>query len=333
MVEDLGDVILKSGERVQATAVRGPDATWRTRITRLLGHKGDIWLWQNTELLTRETGIDTWFYVLHRAGTPFAHVMTAELAGVGIFGHVWTEPADRQQGAADRLIGRQMAHFRTRGGRALFLNTTFDSPAFHLYRRHGFAPIEHGIGAMRFTSVANELFESSFFAAGTVTIEPIGWQHWPTAPALMMAAIPGIVRCAPLGLFGRKSPEGELLPWIQQSATLSETSGQVSVARNANGAVVGLAAWAHDPMSAGVICADVFCHPRFWQHGPSLLSRTLSNAPAIRCIAYADSTCPEKHAVLTQSGFRLAAIWPHRLAIDAAAAGFADLLMFERPAS
>ena len=108
MVEPLGDITLKSGERVQAAAIRGPDEDWRPHIARLLRHKGDPWVWQNTALLTHATGVEAWFYVLHRAGLPFAHIMTAEVNGVGIFGHVWTEPADRGQGAS----GRQHAHRR-----------------------------------------------------------------------------------------------------------------------------------------------------------------------------------------------------------------------------
>jgi GNAT superfamily N-acetyltransferase len=331
MVEDLGEVILKSGETVHACAIRGPDDAWRGRIARLLVHKGEPWIWQNTELLTRETGIDAWFYVLHRAGTPFAHIMTAEVSGVGIFGHAWTEPADRGQGAAGALMARQMAHFRARAGRALFLNTAPDSPAYHLYRRHGFEPAEPGSGAMQFFAAGHATFAPDWFAAGEVRIEPANWRHWPAAPALLMAAIPGIVRCAPLGLFGRKSPEAELLPFIQAGAPRPESAPPpVLIATTPAGTVVGLAAWQRDALSADVICADVFCHPRFWSHGDALLAALLAAAPAARLIAYADSACAEKSAVLMRAGFRLAATWPRRLAVDAAATGFADLLMFER---
>lgn len=324
MIEALGDITLKSGERVSAAAIRGPDEAWRERISRLLGHKGDIWRWQNTELLTHETGVEAWFYVLHRAGTPFAHILTAEVGGVGIFGHVWTEPADRGQGASGRLMEQQMAHFRARGGRALYLNTSPGNPAYALYQRHGFTALEPLSGAMVFTSAASAEFEADWFAPGKVQIEPLAWRHWPTAPALFMADIPGVVRCQPLGLLGRKSSEEALLPWIQHAPP-----PQVFVARKANGAVVGLAAWDHDPASPGRICADVFCHPHFWLQAPALLATALAGAPPAHRVAYADSQCPEKPAVLEAASFRPAATWLQRLAVDTAATHFADLTLFE----
>ena len=215
MVELLGDVTLKSGERVQAAAGRGPDEDWRPHIARLLQHKGDPWVWQNTALLTHATGVEAWFYVLHRAGLPFAHIMTAEVNGVGIFGHVWTEPVDRGQGASGQLMERQMAHFRQRGGHALFLHTSPDNPTYAVYLRRGFSPVEPRSGAMVFAVAGLAAFETDYFAAGPTTIEPLQWRHWPSAPALFTADIPGIVRCAPLGLFGRNSSEGALLPAIQ----------------------------------------------------------------------------------------------------------------------
>jgi len=324
MVEPLGEITLKSSERVQAAAIRGPDEAWRPRLTRMLGHKGDPWRWQNTELLTHDTGVDAWFYVLHRNGEPFTHIMTAEVGGVGIFGHVWTEPADRSQGAAGALMERQMAHFRARGGRALFLNTNPENPAFALYARHGFAAVEPQSGAMAFTTQGHAAFEAAYFAAGEVRIEPLGWRHWPTAPALFMATIPGVVRCAPLGLFGRKSSEGALLPWIQRAA-----AGQVAVAAKSNGAVVGLAAWDRDPLSADCICVDVFCHPNFWSQAAPLLAAALARAPQSRRVAYADSDGPEKQAALLAAGFKVAATWPRRLAAEAAATHFAALVMLE----
>lgn len=320
MVEDLGSVTLKSSEVVRAAAIRGPDPEWRDRIARLLLHKGDPWNWQNSELLTRDTGLAAWFYVLHRAGAPFAHIMTAECNGVGILGHVWTEPTDRGLGGAAALMTLQMAHFRSRRGRALFLNAAPGSPAFRLYERHGFRAIEEGSGTMRF---GGDCAES--FAPAPVRIEPVNWSHWPLLPALITAAIPGIVRCHPLNLLGRKSPEEELLPHLRAAAR----PPQVLAAVAPSGAVVGLAAWNQPAHLPGAIVADVFCHSNFWPHSDALLAALLASAPSARTIAFADSTCPEKSGCLGRAGFRLAATEPRALALNAAATDFADQLRFE----
>lgn len=326
MLEPLGTVTLKSGERVSAAVVRGPDATWQDRITSFLAHKGDPWNWQNSELLTRDVGVESWFYLLHREGQPFAHQMTVERDGVGIFGHVWTNPADRGQGAAGALMGLQMAHFRGRRGRALYLGTRFDSPAYQIYRKHGFVGIEPGSGYMTWTDGPLATFETDYFAPGPTVIEPVDWPHWPTAPALFISAVPGIMRCTPLKLAGRKSTEGSLLPAIHDRQSSNAVSS-VFVLRKANGAVVGLAAWAVDEFSPDLICADVFCHPTHWTQAGALFRQTLASAPARRCVAYADSTCPAKVAALTTEGFRLSATWPQRLTH---ASGTADLLMLTR---
>ncbi len=324
MVESLGSVVLKSGEQVSATAVRGPDDAWRGRITALLGHKGEPWLWQNSELLSRAAGIDAWFYVLHRDGQPIAHQMTAELQGVGIFGHVWTEPADRGQGAASELMRLQMAHFRRRNGRALYLSTRFASTPYRLYQKHGFVGLDPLSGYMTWTAAPLADFEADYFAPGATAVEALGWPHWPTAPALFMSATPGLVRCAPLKLFGRKSSEGALLPWIQGRSLRNEPD-QVFTLVKPNGAVVGLAAWTQDEFSPDTLCVDVFCQAAFWSQGEALLRQALKSAPARKCIAYADSLCPPKAAVLTRLGFALVTAWPRRLAGDAE-----NLLMFER---
>lgn len=326
MFHPLGEVTLKSGERVSAAVIQGPDAAWHDRITRFLGHKGDPWNWQNSTLLTHDTGIEARFYVLHRDDRPFAHQMTAELHGVGIFGHVWTDPADRGRGAAGELMRVQMAHFRQRGGRALYLSTGFDTAPYHIYQKHGFVGIDPGSGYMTWTDGPLAAFEADYFAPGPAVIEPVDWPHWPVTPALFMCNIPGIIRCAPLKLVGRKSTEGDLLPSIQNRAVTTDTPA-VCALRKTGGAVVGLAAWAEDELSPDLICADVFCHPAHWEQASALLRHTLAGAPSRACVAYADSTCPQKVAVLQSEGFQLSATWPQRLT---AAGQTADLLMFTR---
>ena len=119
------------------------------RIEALLGHKGEEWQWQNSRCARDDLGIDVYYYILHRDGVPFANMMTAECAGVGHFGHVWTRPEDRRKGAADQLMGLQMEDFRGRGGRALYLGTGFDSAAYtstpHTVSRGSRTRAEYGI--------------------------------------------------------------------------------------------------------------------------------------------------------------------------------------------
>lgn len=103
MQQDLGTIVLKNGERVEAAVIAAPDAAWADRLKGFLAHKGELWNWGNAENLTKLTGVETFFYVLHREGVPFSNIMTSEVKGVGHFGHVFTRLEDRRKGACDKF--------------------------------------------------------------------------------------------------------------------------------------------------------------------------------------------------------------------------------------
>ena len=58
MIESLGDITLKDGEKVEASVVFGPDLDWAQRIGPLLQHKGDPWNWQVAQVLERELDLE-----------------------------------------------------------------------------------------------------------------------------------------------------------------------------------------------------------------------------------------------------------------------------------
>lgn len=301
MVESLGSVILKTGETVSAAVIPGPDASWGDRLENLLKHKGDPWNWQNSALLREETGVDSSFYVLHRDGIPFAHQMTATVGGVGLFGHVWTEPADRGKGAAGLLMNLQMTHFQSHGGRALVLGTGYDTPPYHLYRKHGFHSIEPGSGIMSWSQGDFAEFRAAYLAPSTdAVIEPLAWRHWPVAPVLFAGELPGVVRNVALGLWGRCNTEEPLLKCLHDP-----TRAQVSVLRLPNGAVAGLASRSADALVPGATCIDICLHPAHDQHGEVLLSGILAVGGTVgKLTAYADEQQPDRWTLLERHGFR-----------------------------
>lgn len=301
MYEDLGEVELKTGERVRVGAVRAPDAEWCGRLEEMLAHKGGIWNWQNSTLLKTDVGIEARYYVLHRDGAPFANVMVVEVARAGLFGHVWTEPEDRRKGAMSLLIGRQMEHFRARGGEALFLGTGFDSVPYHLYERHGFRGIEPGSGRMAYYARSRSEFEADYFAPGKTSIESVGWRHWPSSAALFTGDFPGALRCTPLKMIGRMSTEGPLLPVIRDLADGPPRAVAAGLEKSC--AVVGLAAWGWDALWPGTCLVDVYCHPDHWERAPEIM-RALRLPEADRCVAYAETVADSKDRALREAGFR-----------------------------
>ena len=332
MYEKLGVAALKTGERVEVGVVTAPDPDWCELVERLLAHKGDPWNWQVSQLLRSGPGIEGYFYVLHRGGRPFSNVMTAELAGVGFLGHVYTGPEDRRKGAMTQLMTRQMDHFRARGGRALFLSTGFDSPAYHIYRRQGFQAVERGSGEMAYYTTAKDRFEAAYFARGPMQIEAVGWTHWPSSGALFLGEFPGAVRCAPVRLFGRSSTEGALVRVIRdqkQRREKGEPPRALALVQKESTAVVGLAMWDWHPLWPEACLVDVYCHPDYWEQAGDLLA-ALALPDADRCLAYADADFAAKREVLTAAGFRVVATLPSLVAAAKAKTCLVDVTVFAK---
>ena len=327
MYQFLDSVVLKSGEKVEAVVVVAPDEEWYARLRKLLFHKGDLWRWQVEQLLTTPTSAQAFHYVLHRDGEPFSHILTAESDGVGLLGHVWTQPPDRSQGAASQLMRLQMQDFGRRGGRALYLSTTFDSSAFHIYRKQGFRGVEPQSGVMDFFSSSRAEFESEYFASGETEIVPLDWSHWASGSALFAGDWPGVVRNAAFGLVGRYLTEGALLPAIREQN--DEAASALVLQKKENGAVVGLAGWKRDATWPETIVADVYAHPNFWHQAGELLAR-LEVPPARRVVAYVETDFAAKRKVLESADFKALATLPQWLAADVAETKYLDVVMMEK---
>ena len=332
MYQGLGQVQLKSGELVERCVVTGPEPGWTSKLVHLLGHKGAPWMEQAEATLTTGLDIESHFYLLHRDGNPFANIMTTELDGVGILGHVYTVPGDRRQGAASLLFEALAADFRSRRGRALFLGTGFDTPPYHLYARFGFEAVEPGSGYMQFHAGSADAFNDVYFAPGTTVVEPLGWRHWPASTALFTGPWPGVIRCAVQGLFGRSSSENPLLQLVIDSLARQKAGdppcGQALV-RPETTAVVGFACCGAHPLWPATTLLDVYCHPEYWSRAAELLD-ALSPARGQRQLAYVDAACPAKAAALVAAGFQPTATLAERIDQDVARTARLDVTIYEK---
>jgi hypothetical protein len=325
-------VTLRSGEQVSATTVRAPDSEWASRLEVMLQHKGDPWNWQNSELLRCNVGLEARFFVLHRSAAPFANIMLIETAGVGILGHVWTEPADRGGGASSILMDMLLRDFQTRGGRTLFLGTEYNSDPWHYYHRRGFKPVEPASGYMVLYLQSPEDFALTWFRAADAVVEPLDWPHWPSSVPLFLGAFPGAVRIAATQLIGRRSPEGPMLPILREERRRQTASepGSARVLRAADGAaVLGFASWHADSFWPEGHVVDLYCHPQWWHRADELLA-ALPWPKTGRLVAYADADLVPKRAALERFGFKSVALLPRWVAVDAARMSFADVAVYAR---
>ncbi|MCX5662333.1 MAG: hypothetical protein NTW19_21850 [Planctomycetota bacterium] len=344
MYESLGQVTLKTGERVDAGVVHGPDRDWADRVGTLLGHKTPPWNWQNTQCLTREDlGLDASFYILHRGGIPFSNIMTIAIDGVGIFGHVFTQPDDRRKHATSLLMAKQMEHFRSRRGRtggpgrALYLGTGYDSPAYHIYQSNGFKGLGPASGVMDWHASPRDAFEAEYFGRpdDPTNIDPIGWRHWPTSSPLFCADFggrDGVVKLPIAQILGRSLTEEPVLRLLHAEGEFrrQEEPGRALALQNRRtGAVLGLACWAWDPIWQNVL-VDVYCHPNHWPRAKELVAGLKLPTSAPRTLAHADAGCPGKLEALKQLGFAQAETLPGHVFADATKTGRVDVLVFER---
>ncbi|MDE3000692.1 MAG: GNAT family N-acetyltransferase [Gemmatimonadota bacterium] len=332
MYEPIDTIRLKSGERVEAGVVKGPDPDWAERIEALLEHKGETWRWGNTMVLRERPGVGAYFYILHRGGTPFANMCTVETRGVGIFGHVFTRPEDRRKRAATELMRVMIDHFRRRGGRALYLGTGYDSHPYHIYRAHGFTGVEPRSGYMEYYTTAKDAFEATYFARGPAEAAALDWRDWPASTALFTGGFPGVTRCAGMRIFGRQSTEGPLLPVLRDASTRRVEGGieRVRVLRQVETtAVTGLAMWSLDGLWPESCVVDVYCHPHFWERSHDLLG-ALALPEAERYLAYCDAGFGPKEAALSQAGFRPSVTYARRVARDRAGTAYVDVTVWEK---
>jgi GNAT superfamily N-acetyltransferase len=332
MIERLGNITLKNGEQVEASVVKGPDTDWAPRIGPLLQHKGDPWNWQVAQVLERDLELGAYFYILHRGDVPFANIMTIEANGLGIFGHVWTNPEDRKKGASSQLMALQMDHFTARGGRALFLGTGYESVAYKMYQRFGFESIEPESGYMTFYTGPEQGFNSEMFQTSSVDVVPLAWSHWPMMQPLFMGGWPGAARMIAYGLKGRMIAEEEPLAMIQtneQREMRGETPNTFALRSRASQAIVGVASLNWHPLWQSGCLLDIYCHPDFWNNAPALLD-ALEFSPGTPVMAYADSTCPQKVDLLKQHGFTQQATLPKWIDVDTAKSVKADLIVLTK---
>lgn len=316
MYTPLNTVTLKSGETVELGLVKGPDATWATRIDEdLLGHKGPTWRWGNQLMLTQDLGIDALFYILHRNGVPFANVMTIEYKGIGILGHVFTKPEDRRQGAASLIFDQLMPHFRNREGRALILGTGYDSPAYHIYKSYGFKGIAPKSGTMTYYSQSQQSFETQFLAPGPTTIERLSPKHYPVSPILFLHNSPGLTRFAAAKVFGPSSTEGPFIPLLRTERdrqTESLPPKTAILTQQETEAVVGFATTSPDPIWPNTYLVDLFCLPTFWNQAHTLLN-FMHWPKANRYVAYCDTGWKAKEDILDAAGFQKTTTLSHWL--------------------
>ncbi|MGQ9732136.1 MAG: GNAT family N-acetyltransferase [Candidatus Zipacnadales bacterium] len=288
-----------------------PDEEFRERILAFLAHKGAEWQVPMRENLRAELeGLRQHFYigVIGEEIVGNASSIEALDRPVGLLQHVFTPPERRRQGICSQIIHTYVHDFDARGGRAAYLHTDYNSPAYHIYKSAGFVGYLNTGTMERFP---DRNFHEDFWAARPVIVRNTKWSDWALLEALFGTVEGWYLRSIAFRQWGRSGYEEE---YVRLRKGLEE--GQVCEAKvleAENGAIVGLATISRNQLFKGdTWLLDFFLHPHFVEQGGVLLSAlNLELDTKIQC--YTESSQPQKDALLKAAGFTLEATFPNQV--------------------
>lgn len=297
----LGHERLRDGQEVELLLIRPPAGGWKDRIAPFLAHKGQPWTWQIEQHLEAPADqLESRFYVATCGQRLISHIMTAEFAGVGILGHVFTEPQWRGLGAASILMRTVCEDFRRRDGIVMHLGTEYQSNAWRIYRRFGFEGICPPGGLMRLALQPRRY--DQLYAPGPTEVRPVCWQDWPMLQALMLRPEGDWLRSRALRAFGVADVEQSFLELMQQIAAGSASAWVMVGPSGAAVGLLSLAACGDLPAPAGQL--DLYAHPDFADQLGGLVGRAaLPDDWPLLC--WLDGASGRREAALVDAGLRV----------------------------
>jgi len=231
--EDLGQVELRTGERLDIRVIQAPDAERESAVMGVLSHKGELRQWQLQEdFAGRAHGIRSRFYLGFIEDRPVANIAVWESGPSGDLGHVYTVEAHRRKGICKAVMAAQMWDFRQRGGRFLVLGTGYESPAYRIYASFGFESMQPKSGSMFFRS--DTAFFDEYFAPGKSEAGDLEWGDSGGVWALMAIPEGDWLRSKTFHKYGPTCYEADLLRVING---MQQGELQARVARLGSGAV------------------------------------------------------------------------------------------------
>jgi predicted N-acetyltransferase YhbS len=257
-----------------------------------------------------QPGLRTSFFVCLLGGEIVGNITTADALErpVGMLQHVFTSPDHRRKGICQALMQVLCDDFVARGGRAMFLTTGYDSPAYWIYHSFGFRGIGE-TGSMRW--LPDEDFMAGYFAPGEASVRGTVWPDWPCLDGLYLIPEGWYLRGCAFGQYGHSSFEGaypSMVEALREGHVL-----QVRVLAKADGGVMGhamvttMGQWPGRPY-----LLDFFVHPNFEDQAAKLLQGV--DLPVDRKVhCFCDAEAPGRMAALEAVGFKPEAVLKDQL--------------------
>lgn len=188
MIRSISQAAARDGAAFEIAAIEAPEPAALAELCAFYVHKPEIWHWPiEAPLRGMSDGLGSRFYVARAGGRIVSSLVIHERWGIGLLAHVYTVPDWRGRGVASQTVGAACEDFDSRGGRAIFLGTTYGSSAYRIYCRLGFECLQPE--SSRMVRAPGLDWRAELFAPGEAEVEPLHWGHYPLLNAL--AATPG----------------------------------------------------------------------------------------------------------------------------------------------
>jgi len=313
MDRKLSDAKLRDGTPVEVRLVMPPEPAWAEKVDRFLSHKGMPWqIHWRAAFAGQCDDLQTRFYLLVVDGRPISNIMMVENMGIGILGHVYTDPAWRQKGAATILMRTVCDDFASRSGIALYLYTEYASMPWRLYEKFGFRGIVPQQGYMQWVRQEDAL-KALLYGEG-LQVRAVAWRDWPCLECLFLQGQGDWLKNFALKRFGTCDMEHAFL--VLQSKKDKDARVAAAVLTNASGMTVGLAtimpieAWP----SRYLLC-DVYAHPAAEAGLEGLLEEVLSRTDS-PMLSILDAPSKARQAALSGQKFETVASLPSALTVN-----------------
>ena len=265
--------------------------------------------------------LSTWLFTPYFVGEiegevagSMSYFTSADANDVGVVEFVTTGEKYRRKGVATVLLERLVTHFRTRGGRALYLCTT-NPVAGTLYEKLGF---RYYVGdGMRYVAADPADFDATYLAhCGPARVRDTTWADLARASLLFNHPEPGwFVKDYHTRCFRDTRFESHFVYWMKQTA---DRKGVTVALENPAGRLVGAAALVRENayFEQHVATLSFRVCPAYMDQGPEMLEAAAAKAEALGIgilqIRIADCDQDQRQLVRT-AGFGEEARLPRQL--------------------
>lgn len=317
MIETLGDVTLKTGDRLTVRLMQPPEPEYGQLLCRFLRHKSDSdfrAIRQRLEGRYVEHCVDRYFTgeIRGRLAAQVWYGYGRGGAGIGNFGHTYTVPEFRRRGIMKELLRFLLEDFANSD--AIALLCTGEAPASAYYQKIGFEFVADGpraghdpMALIKKDHAADfRELDERYFAAGSEVIVRPGTIRERHDCDRMMDFSPSLGRIKQR--WGRTFAAACVPTYIEALYRAEDGRGLLTVCETASRSIVGygFAVNIGSPLDRRISVFDFLVHPNYFAEIDRLVSETASLAGRMsfsEMVSFVPECAQEKLAGLLRCGF------------------------------